>query len=132
MPIKVFKMPAQSGQQFLERIMMSSRSRMILALLSLASLSGCSAPRPIEAIRESGDWRFKAGRFDEARDEYAEIVSRMPGDWDAQYKLGLAMLKTNELAGARRAIETAHALKPESREVAGALAEVMYQQDDEA
>jgi Flp pilus assembly protein TadD len=124
-------MPAQSGQQFLERIMMSLRLRMILALATMTVISGCSAPRPTEAVRESGEWRFKAGRYDEARDEYAEIVSRFPGDWDAQYKLGLSMMKTGELAGARRAIETAHSLKPENREVAAALAEVMDQQNDD-
>ena len=111
--------------------MMSSRSRMILTLATLSIISGCSAPRPTEAVRESGDWRFKAGHYDEARDEYAEIVSRFPGDCDAQYKLGLSMMKTGELAGARRAIETAHSLKPENREIAAGLAEVMYQQDDE-
>src|SRR5262245_30352178 len=123
--------PRNPGE-FLERIMMSLRSRMILALATLTVISGCSAPRPTEAVRESGEWRMKAGRYDEARDEYAEIVSRFPGDADAQYKLGLSMIKTSELAGARRAMETAHSLKPENRDYAMGLAEVMYLQDDES
>jgi Flp pilus assembly protein TadD len=103
-----------------------------LLAVQLWVLQGCEAPRPIETIRASGDHRFKGGNYAAAGDEYAEIVARYPGDWQAQYKLGLSMLKTNELAGARRALETARRLKPENQDVLDALAEVMYQQGDES
>jgi tetratricopeptide (TPR) repeat protein len=106
---------------------------MMLGVLGAALLNGCtSAPRPIEEIRASGEHRYKYADFDGARDEFAEIVSRYPGDWQAQYMLGQSMLKTGDLSAARRALETAYTHKPESQEVADALAEVLFQQKDEA
>ena len=112
---------------------MARSSWMMLGVLCSALVSGCtSGPRPIEEIRMSGEHRYKYADYDGARDEFAEIVSRYPGDWHAQYMLGLSMLKTNELSAARRALETASTHKPESQEVADALAETLFMQKDEA
>lgn len=115
--------------------MRSARSGMIrftLLAASLVALDGCtSGPRPIEVIRQSADHRYRSGDFEGAQDEYAEIVARYPGDWQAHYRLGLSMLKTGEYGGARRALETAYTHKPDSQEVANALAEAMFLQGDE-
>jgi tetratricopeptide (TPR) repeat protein len=112
---------------------MIARSGMILAIGISLFLSGCSsAPRPIEIIRESGEHRYKYADYDGARDEFAEIVSRYPGDWQAQYMMGKSMLKTGELSAARHALETAYTHQPENQDVADALAEAMYQQNDES
>lgn len=118
---------------------MSSQSQsrmkvmMLLASMSAATIiGGCAGPRPVEVIRASGEHRFRGGNFESARDEYSEIVARYPGDADAQHKLGLCMIKTGELSAARHALETAHDLKPNNKTIANDLAEVMFQQGDEA
>src|SRR5262245_5717634 len=124
---------------FLEQIDMFTRSGSwmkmcgMIALASAAiSLNGCnSGPRPIETVRASADHRFKVGKYAEARDEYAEIVSRYPGDWDAQYKLGMCSIHTQEYSAARRALETAYTHKP-NQMVADGLAEAIYRQGDES
>lgn len=110
-----------------------TRTTLSAAVLTLASLAGCAGTqRPIETIRASGDHYFRAGEWESARDEYAEIVSKYPGDPDANYKMGVAHLKLNENAAARRALETAYSAQRHNREYAAALAEAMYQQGDEA
>ncbi len=111
---------------------MTAISRTIFVATLLVLVAGCNSPRPAETIRESGDHKFKIANYAGARDEYAEIVARYPGDLDAQYKLGVCMTKTGELAGARRALEIAHTRKPENQDIANALAEVMFLQNDES
>jgi len=122
---------------------MLGRTCLTLALFLFATicLAGCAtAQRPTEAIRESADHYFRIGDFEAARDEYAEIVSRWPGDWHAQYRLGLCFLETGELSPARRALEIAYtriherrAVQPrDDQDVANALAEAMFRQGDES
>jgi tetratricopeptide (TPR) repeat protein len=112
---------------------MTARSLAILIAAASMCLTGCTAaPRPTDSIRESGTHRYKFGDYEGARDEFAEIVARYPGDWQAQYMLGLCMLKTGELPAARRALETAYTHKPQNQDVADALAEVMLAQGDES
>lgn len=109
--------------------------------LTLHFIGGCASPqRPSEAIRTSGDHYYRIGDYEAARDEYAEIVSRWPGDWQAQYKLGLSCLKTGETSLARRSLEIAytrihekHRTQPrDDQDVANALAEAIFLQKDEA
>ncbi|MCI0629798.1 MAG: tetratricopeptide repeat protein [Phycisphaerales bacterium] len=116
--------------------MMRSRSWMnVVMVVGLGVVSiwagGCASPRPIEAVRESGEHRMRAANYESAGQEYSEIVSRYPGDADAQHKLGICMLKTSQLSAARQALETAHDLKPNDKQIANDLAEVMFQQGDE-
>lgn len=112
---------------------MTSRTWMALAALALFTLGGCAAPpRPTETIRASGDHYYKIGDYEAARDEFAEIVSRYPGDWEAQYKLGMCCLQTGEFSTARRALEIANTRQPNNQDVANGLAEAMYRQGDEA
>jgi len=112
---------------------MATRSGMMVlaAICSLGTLQGCQQARPIEAVRTTGDQKFSGGNYAGARDEYAEIVSRYPGDWQAQYQLGLCMIQTEEYAAARRSLEIAYAAKPQRQDVADALAEAIYRQGDE-
>lgn len=110
----------------------NARIALVLALApALAALPGCTSARPIEVIRESGDNRMRGGNYEQARDEYAEIASRQPGDWEAQYKLGLCMIQTKEYSGARRALEIANAHQSDNQDVANALAEAIFLQGDE-
>lgn len=114
------------AQGALKGILMSA------AALCLTTLVGCASQRPVDTVRASGDHRLRSGDYAGARDEFAEIVARYPGDWEAQYKLGLSMLRTGELSAARRSLEIAYTAKPQNPEVAAALAECMFQQNDES
>lgn len=94
-------------------------------------LPGCVSQRPVDTIRASGENRMRAGDYAGARDEFAEIVARYPGDWQAQYNLGRCMLETQQYSRARQALETAYTLRP-SQEVADGLARAMFLQKDES
>jgi tetratricopeptide (TPR) repeat protein len=98
---------------------------------SAATLAACTTPRPPDAIRARGDLEFKRGNYAAAAEEYGELAERYPGDWRAQHRLGLSLMETGDLAGARRALEIAHTRQPGDVDVADALAEVMFRQEDE-
>lgn len=95
------------------------------------AFSGCNAARPTDTIRASGDWRFEHGDYAGAAAEYSEIVARYPGDWQAQYRLGLSELELKNYSAGRRALEIAYTQKPRDQKVAEALAEAMFRQGDE-
>jgi len=98
----------------------------------LAAPTGCTQQRrPIEVIRSSGDHKFRVGNYAGARDEYAEIVSQYPGDWQAQYKMGLSLIETQQYPRARQALETAYTLRP-SQEVADGFSRALFMQKDES
>ncbi|MHC4989785.1 MAG: tetratricopeptide repeat protein [Planctomycetota bacterium] len=97
----------------------------------LLGVAGCNSERPVEDIRVSADHRLSLGDYESAAAEYALIAERYPGDWQAQYKLGLCSLELEQYAEARQALEVAHTLRPRDRAVADALAEAMYRQGDE-
>lgn len=108
----------------------------LLAVIGGAAMvggpAGCTQQRrPIEVVRTSGDQKYKVGNYAAARDEYAEIVSQYPGDWEAQYRMGMSMIETQQYSRARQALETAYTLKP-SQEVADGLAKAMFMQKDES
>lgn len=106
------------------------RLSLIVFCLGAVFLAGCAAQRPVEDLRASGNRHLQYARYNEAASDFSEIVSRYPGDWDAQYKLGLAEQQLHDLTAARRALEIAHTRKPSNEDVADALAEVMYAQQD--
>jgi tetratricopeptide (TPR) repeat protein len=111
---------------------MSRRMLWVLVLAALVTaITGCTQRRPIDVVRASGDQKFRIGDYAAARDEYAEIVSQYPGDWQAQYRLGLCMIETQQYSRARQALETAYTLRP-SQEVADGLAKAMFMQKDES
>jgi tetratricopeptide (TPR) repeat protein len=109
--------------------------RPIVALILMLPLMlfavGCEMQRPVETIRDRADFLYERERYAEAASEYAEIADRYPGDWRAQYRLGLTRMELNDLTAARRALELAHSLRPGDDDIAEALAEVMFRQDDE-
>jgi tetratricopeptide (TPR) repeat protein len=103
----------------------------ILLFLGLTCLGGC-ATRPIESMRTNGDFHFEHGRYDQASQEYAGIIARAPGDWQAQSRYGQSMLKLGDLNAARRALETAYSRNPLDDETARGLAETLLAQGDNA
>ena len=103
----------------------------VLLIGATVWLAGCQSPPPVVSIREDADWHFSRGEFGEAAEKYAEITARWPEDWQAQYKLGLSLTELDRLSEANRALEVAYSLKPRNADIADALAEVMYRQDEE-
>ncbi|HVP72157.1 MAG TPA: tetratricopeptide repeat protein [Phycisphaerales bacterium] len=110
---------------------MSRLFPLALLLAALVTIAGCTQRRPIDVVRASGDQKFRVGDYAAARDEYAEIVSQYPGDWQAQYRMGLCMIETQQYSRARQALETAYTLRP-SQEVADGFAKAMFMQKDES
>ena len=104
----------------------------LVPVIAIVMLAGCHAARPTETIRSSGDWRFDHGDYAGAASEYGEIVARYPGDYEAQYKLGMSQLELKNYSAGRRALEIAYTLKPKDPKAAEALAEAMFRQGDEA
>ena len=108
-----------------------SRKPVLLPVLVVALVQvGCGA-RPIESVRDRADFQFDHQQYPSAATGYTEIVDRDPGDWRAQYRLGLCELELGNADRARTALEIAYARRPDDREVVDALAEVMYRQPDE-
>lgn len=98
--------------------------------LVLLVLAGCSQ-RPIESIRTRGDFLYDRGDYHAAAKEYEQIVARYPGDWYAEYQLGRCRLALDDPTGARQALEVALTNKPDSPDVADALAEALFREGDE-
>ncbi len=109
---------------------MTMRWTLLFCCVTMLLSAGCATQRPVDDIRASGDLHLKYGRYDQAASEFSEIVARYPGDWEAQYKLGLARMALGDTTSARRALEIAHTRKPYNEDVADALAEAMYAQQD--
>ena len=101
-----------------------------MLLLSGAFLAGCQ--RPVQTIRQSGDFSFDHRDYNTAAGEYQEITNRYPGDWRAQYRLGLCLLEIGRPARAREALEVAHTHRPRDPQIADALAEALFQQREES
>jgi len=108
-----------------------TRSALVLPVLILGlAQSGC-ATRPIESVRKSADFQFQQEHYNQAAIGYTQIVDRAPGDWHAQYRLGLCELDIGNPDRARTALEIAYARQPANPDVVDALAEAMFRQGDE-
>ncbi len=101
------------------------------AVVILVLLAGCGQ-RPIETIRTTGQRYYDNDEYAAAAREYEEIIGRYPGDWQAQYKLGLCKLALDEPVEARRALEIAYTNNPRNADVLDALAEAMFRQGEPA
>jgi predicted Zn-dependent protease len=101
----------------------------LLGGLAFASLAGC-ASKPIHSLRAEGDHDYKYGRYEEASVAYGEIIERWPGDWEAEYRYGMCLVRMDKPALARTHIETAAARNPQSQEVCFALADVYAALDE--
>jgi len=111
---------------------MKRRHPIAAALIATIVAGGCTTTRPAESMRDEGDRLFKLGEYAAAAAEYQHIVDRYPGDWQAQYKLGLSRLELDQPAAARSALEVAHARRPSVVAVSDALAEALYREGQEA
>lgn len=104
----------------------------LLSLVVMASVGCASTSRPTESIRTSADRAYDRGQFEAASNDYAEIIARYPGDWQAQYQYGRCQLELDQPANARRALEIAQTRRPEDPDVVDALAEALYELEEES
>jgi tetratricopeptide (TPR) repeat protein len=111
--------------------MTMKRSILVLPVLVFGlAQTGCGT-RPIESVRTSADFQFQQQEYQQAALEYSEIADRAPGDWQAQYRLGVCELELGNPDRARTALEIAYARQPANVDVVDAMAEAMYRQRDE-
>src|SRR5262245_26465052 len=94
--------------------------------LIVVLLASCG-PRPIDAARQSADFDYDYGRYEEAASSYLEIIDRHPGDWEAEYRYGMCLVYLGKPQEARTHIETAAAANPQNKDVTYALADVYAQ-----
>ncbi|MHC4948638.1 MAG: tetratricopeptide repeat protein [Planctomycetota bacterium] len=105
--------------------------RVVLVLvIPVAVLAACSTPAPVEPARVDADRAFARGAYAEAEVAYGKVADRYPGDWRAQYRRGVCLLKLDRPAEARRALEIAHTRRPKDEQVSDALAEAIFRQGD--
>ncbi len=95
---------------------------LLVGSLALLPMS-CSQPS-VDASRAEGDFHYEWGRYDQAAPAYLEIIDRYPGDWEAEYRYGMCLVKLDRPKEARTHIETAAAANPTNQQVAFALADV--------
>jgi hypothetical protein len=105
-----------------------------ICLALLATLAACAClgqaaaqnPSPIAAA----DRLLQAGRFAEAREQYARIAADRPDDYSAVLQLGRIALLSNRLDDAGTWFERAIALRPGDSDPKVMLAEAYYRRDD--
>ncbi|MGI9014027.1 MAG: tetratricopeptide repeat protein [Phycisphaerales bacterium] len=107
---------------------LASVALVLCTFVLLCSTSGCNQRRSSHSLMEDGNFHFRQGEHEQAATLYQQIADRYPGNWEAQYRLGLARLKLGEADAARIALQQAHTLQPRNDDVAEALADAMFQQ----
>lgn len=103
-----------------------------LAAAMVVSLVGC-----VGVDRQQGVLAYERGDYAEARTRFTRVVQAHPGDWKANYHLGLMALSEGNADDARVYLEQAYAVRadgppthPQTPEVVDALAEAIYLQGD--
>lgn len=111
--------------------MKTNRIAIGVSVLFLACiLSGCAMKPTSTTLRERAQDALWQERWEDAESYYTELAKQSPQDWRIQYGLGTSAMHTGDLSIARQAMEIAHTLRPQNRQIAIDLAEVMYLQDD--
>ncbi len=104
---------------------------LLTALMAGALLGGCSGPRSLLAVRESGERAMEEGRYNDAVVEFEEYVQRLPGDPIGRYNLGRAYLAANppRPVQARENLYLAHSQRLGDDEIFEALAQSLLAND---
>lgn len=112
--------------------MKTNRMTSVALGLILLGFVGCATKPAVTTttLRERARDAMWQERYEDAESLYGELVAKFPQDWRAQYGFGASAMHTGNLSESRQALEIAHTLRPENRDIALDLAEVMYLQDD--
>jgi predicted Zn-dependent protease len=105
---------------------------MCLALLVMLAARACvgQAAEPKPSAIDAADLLFRAGKFPEAREQYARIAADHPDAYSAILQLGRIALLSNRLDDARNWLERAISLRPGDADPKVMLAEMYYRRDD--
>ena len=71
---------------------------------------------PLEQLRGRASQLFRAGRYDEAAENYRTVLQMSPSDFDAVHHLGVISIQTGKLPEARRLLQAAIDLSPANPE----------------
>jgi len=104
--------------------------RLILIGVTCSLLLGCSGQRALHMVEASGERAMRQGDYRLAESEYAEIIERRPGRWDARIERARALLELGRPAEAREELEIAYTIRPNDEEVLDLLAEAMLESGD--
>lgn len=110
--------------------MKTNRMTAITLGLILLGFAGCATKPTNTTLRERASDAMWQERYEDAETLYGELLANSPQDWRVQYGFGASAMHTGNLSESRQALEIAHTLRPENREIALDLAEVMYLQED--
>jgi len=99
--------------------------------LTLLLTTGCQ--NTAVNLREDGRLALNRGQVPLALEKTQQAVDKDPSSARSQYQLGLVFLELNENLQAQYALEKAHALRPDDRQltpkILDALAEALFRQD---
>lgn len=98
------KEPLPEGSNRKERSGNSNRTIIVIGAFSLLALGILTSPQDESAETKlaQGVAAYQAGRVDEAKKTYAEVLQRDPGNVVASYNLGVAAHEENDNAEAER------------------------------
>ena len=102
----------------------------VLALLSLASLTGCTTQRPLPSVKESAKYNFDKEHYDAALTDFSEYVDRRPDDLEMRVGLARTYLKLDRAKEARIHAIVAMDNRPSEAAYADLLAESLFAAND--
>jgi len=108
------------------RLMTRSLMLTVVACSTLMALPGCGGPRALPAVKDSGEFNLRNGRFDEALGDFKEYIDRSPGRADVHYLLGKTYLARGESAFAVEQMHVARSIRMEDDEIFAGLCEALY------
>jgi tetratricopeptide (TPR) repeat protein len=98
--------------------------------LALCSFLEQAAAQPRQSVNDSADQLFRLGKFVEARELYAQVVTQDPNNYSATLRLGRIALLSDKLDDAQKWLKKAITLRPKETDAKVMLAEVFYRRDD--
>lgn len=102
------------------------RQALVIALgVVLLAVVGCADRRALTVVRDSGDKAYRFQKYDQAREEFAEVVDRDPADWEYRAKLGETLLLLGRPVMAREHLAIAHELRPDDEAILDDYARAM-------
>ena len=111
----------------------SSRSHRWVALLLVVGFLGTVGCESIGFVRRDAEDAVERGDWQRAEVRVNQVLAKDPSDWKGLYYRGLIRLEQQRPGDAAIALERSLALRdgyPEAKDVADALAEALYRQDD--
>lgn len=106
--------------------MEGSRMRVLIGIIGVALLTGCSAPRPLPTVREHGDRAFRHGNYAKAQADYQEYSQRKPGEAEVELRLAQTLLELDQPHQALGRAQQAYDLKPGEEEYIETYAAALF------